>query len=537
MEDVRNGTYGTSGVLDLHGKPTAEVTAARGLTLSACELNCGTEHARFEWFTFSQEFSSWLLPWLALSSQLPFGATSRLDNAFALLLAMGSPALAVFSLSLTLLQRRWISQRFSDMSTVFPNAYRIKRVVLAFEQLNVRLAESGPGSDGLLESLVALPENDEWWAWLSNRVDSLPMWTIPAAVSIFWVVLALAFTLVDSIASPVVDVHNHGHAVGSVWLWLIPVVAGWLQAGFESHPSRIAREVEHINESAFVAPAQLDFQGRDDPVPARDLGVYRALRIDTRQRHDAECPAPIFAYARVFKNSAQAEHIALMCDRVCDRLQAHIPAAFGRRQFTGGPAAASNRHGTASEVIRFCASGRESVWAPGIWRRIAYAAAAAVFMQWTTTGAAIAITYLTPTIGLGCRSGSFLIYGAVATIAWIVMLLSSILSHAASAEIGRTRAILAFIAESLRLTGKVLAAANAVWLVTLCIFQFSGFYSTCSCMSGAWSLGKDAYVMFVSWPELIELGTRTVWIVGIVAAGISAALYAAFIYFALSPDE
>jgi hypothetical protein len=50
-----------------------------------------------------QKFSAWLLPWLALLSQLPFGATHRLDNFVSVLLAVGSPTLAAYSLTLTVL--------------------------------------------------------------------------------------------------------------------------------------------------------------------------------------------------------------------------------------------------------------------------------------------------------------------------------------------------------------------------------------------------------------------------------------------------
>ncbi|KZV78004.1 hypothetical protein EXIGLDRAFT_718811, partial [Exidia glandulosa HHB12029] len=396
-----------------------------------------------------------------------------------------------------------------------------------------------------LESLIVLPENERWWHWLSERLESVQMWTIPAAVSIFWVILALVFTLVDSIASPVIDISNHGHAVGAVWLWLIPVVAGWLQAGFESHPSRVAREVDHINDtSAFVAPAQLQGDSDSDaPVLVRDQTVHHAIVVDTRQYRDvdSDCPAPIFAYARVFRSSEQIEHVALMCERVCENLSKRIPVASGRREWASN--SHSNLRGTVSEVIRFCSPRAQSHWAPGVWKRIFYASVTAIAMQWVTTGAGIYITYLTPTVGLGCRSGSFLAYGLAATLAWILLLLSSILNHASVSTYTpgakrRPNHILDTICTLLSFAGKSIAAANAVWLVTLCIFQFSGFYSTCYCMSSAWSLGKDAYAMLgVTWDELVQLGTRTVWVMGVVSTGLAASLYAAFIYFVLSPEE
>lgn len=51
-----------------------------GLTYGRCVQYCGSGQESFNWSIFSQQFSGWLLPWLALVSQLPFGSESRLDN-------------------------------------------------------------------------------------------------------------------------------------------------------------------------------------------------------------------------------------------------------------------------------------------------------------------------------------------------------------------------------------------------------------------------------------------------------------------------
>ena len=70
----------TDGGVDYNGKPVINPQDAVGLTFAACKEQCGTGQESFNWTIFSQQFSAWLLPWLALVSQLPFGAESRLDN-------------------------------------------------------------------------------------------------------------------------------------------------------------------------------------------------------------------------------------------------------------------------------------------------------------------------------------------------------------------------------------------------------------------------------------------------------------------------
>jgi len=70
----------TEGGTDYNGNPVADPKQAVALTYKACIEWCGSGRKPFRWSAFSQEFSAWLLPWLALVSQLPFGAGSHLDN-------------------------------------------------------------------------------------------------------------------------------------------------------------------------------------------------------------------------------------------------------------------------------------------------------------------------------------------------------------------------------------------------------------------------------------------------------------------------
>ena len=71
-----NATGGT----DFFGRPVNNSQDAVSLTYNVCKSLCGTGQEAFNWSVFSQQFSAWLLPWLALVSQLPFGAENRLDN-------------------------------------------------------------------------------------------------------------------------------------------------------------------------------------------------------------------------------------------------------------------------------------------------------------------------------------------------------------------------------------------------------------------------------------------------------------------------
>src|ERR1700676_465688 len=97
FNDIRNGVYGTEGGTDINGSPV-NVSKAVGISPALCERACGTGPEAFEWVAFSQKFTSWLLPWLALISQLPFGASDGVDNSLVIPLSVGSPTLAAYSL-------------------------------------------------------------------------------------------------------------------------------------------------------------------------------------------------------------------------------------------------------------------------------------------------------------------------------------------------------------------------------------------------------------------------------------------------------
>ena len=62
------------------------------------------------------------------------------------------------------------------------------------------------------------PENDRWWREMAGWLDYTHTWSISAIAAIAWVVIAYLFTnIVDNRGS-------NGQSVGSVWLWLLPII-------------------------------------------------------------------------------------------------------------------------------------------------------------------------------------------------------------------------------------------------------------------------------------------------------------------------
>jgi len=75
LKDFRNDPNATGGV-NYRGRPTSPAQAA-GFTYKTCTARCGRDSEAFMWREFAH---SWLPPWVALISQLPFGSGNHLDD-------------------------------------------------------------------------------------------------------------------------------------------------------------------------------------------------------------------------------------------------------------------------------------------------------------------------------------------------------------------------------------------------------------------------------------------------------------------------
>jgi len=136
-------------------------------------------------------------------------------------MSVGSPALAAYSLALTSLNARLVfrrAQRIKDKSRT-----DVARALVALQQTPLELTKD--------ERLLAfIPTNDQWRQEIADRLSRRNAWSLATGSSVAWVVVAFLFTLVDSFVSldDTIDGDSEGHAVGTLWLWLLCLVIGWL---------------------------------------------------------------------------------------------------------------------------------------------------------------------------------------------------------------------------------------------------------------------------------------------------------------------
>ena len=203
----------------------------------------------------------------------------------------------------------------------------------------------------------------------------------------------------------------------------------------------------------------------------------------------------------------------------------------------------------------------------GIWIGIGFSAILAMFVQWGTTGAALMIAYLTPTKGLGCRSGGYLLYGSTATVSWLLLAMSSLFSHSTMLRYQREqqkqpivdphsarendttshvngiplihlvtpvsrssspkslrstsasiwyRVPVRGLAAVTRYLGKTLAIANALFVVAISLFEFTGGFDNCWCKSDVIGLGNSGWVALFKTAHDLEQVASVQWGMGVV---------------------
>ncbi|KAJ6551672.1 hypothetical protein B0H19DRAFT_1264320 [Mycena capillaripes] len=545
LAKIQNKDWGLLGGMDNTGRPISNISQATAISYDLCVEACGSGSEPFVWNIFSQQFSAWLLPYLALVSQLPFGANHRLDNLVSMLLTVGSPTLAAYSLALTVLNGHWIARRFSHLS--YPNVRNAVKILSSLQQSALQVN----ADDSLLASLVVLHANDDFWEELVVWLNYVHTWSISAVASILWVVIAYVFTVVDSFSGVVTSstLNANGQAVGSIFLWLLPIVVGWLQISPKCDSERVHQAMERANKIAYVATPD------GEPTFAYNVSSKRAisLRKGVGDIHsDEQITAPIFNYARFLPWTLAVEDVYYAFREASERSDSHQPVDSGSGWEKGDKNTRIHHHNRRGSLAQVTAYVRlvplttyakpRSRWGSGVLSRFLLAAFLALALTWGTTGAAILVAFFTPTKGLACRSGSYLIYGVNSTLVWILLVTSSGLAHYSTFTVSfkgrymhtkatRMAGVFSII---LRRVGKVLASLNAVWILLACLFQFSSFFDRCWCNSSVFYLGKNAYNVIDVKPEDVA-ALNAPWIGGVALASGCAVLFMGFVNLLIHP--
>lgn len=541
-----------------------------------------------------------------------------------------------FSLTVTMLNVQWVTNRFRELlhrpdSSSAQDMYKryqdAARAALYFLQEAQQAPTRVVQLKGQFSSLVVLPENQPWWRKLQERLKATrrPV-TFSLIAQTLFAVIAWVFTIAAAYDKSLGD---QAQALilssGTLWVWLVPIVSGWVFVGTQSTSDSIKEAL--TAEKAYQAPLP-GAAGTPYTVGAVGQREQTGLRVRSGltmplhpnptfyggfdEEKEPQLPGwcggningdeknlgPIFNYARIFTWFQLAETIARAFENTLAKvernevppgpLEQSLQNTFRRSDASGeigspaknpGPAdycsdssrnglmshyrhpsevksdQASNQSGsyprtstpvlpteqvrdgetTSDRVAQYCGlDGKDSIKAypewgdldSDWWVKIVAATSMAVFIQWGTTGAAIIISYLTEVQGLGCRSGTYSLYGIFSTAAFILLLSSAFFSHQAMLKYqrvlardkykddpraikhhsrGRGHTAICALAIITRVTGKIIVVANTIWVITTSLWEVVGFFDSCWCLGTVLNLGEKAWVvLFKSSTELRE---------------------------------
>lgn len=161
---VQNGSFGLEGVTDRNGLLTTNLSLAEGYQYQFCVTNCGGGSEYNSYKTFSDQATIWFLPWFLLLAQIPYFTSGKIGDFVVMLLSIGSPTTALYSLFVTILDRKWLKsygnmvvERHDIDKTMFSD---ISEVLSSLHQFPVEIEEV---------SLLAFSFADKkWW----NRLRS-----------------------------------------------------------------------------------------------------------------------------------------------------------------------------------------------------------------------------------------------------------------------------------------------------------------------------------------------------------------------------
>ncbi|KAG8820238.1 hypothetical protein FRC17_010212 [Serendipita sp. 399] len=575
VSDVRNHTLAYEPFLvRLDGQQTTNSSEAVGADYGTCKAYCGTAASPFQWSLFSQQFTGWLLPFLALTAQLPYESDGTWHDLMSLFLTVGSPPLAMYSLALTIFNSRYARRQLDGLFLRYQDPQR--QLILDDLKLRVfqslRVSQQEPFELGNLGPYDLRWDNTEkaelelrWWKTLHETLSSKARsFTASLATQAAWAFVAFSFTWVDALGSEKIgtNVTAYGLAISLCWSWVMVLVLGWFFAGVSLSRRPMTEAITRTN---LTHPDTLP---RLAPYERRRGRAYVAL--SRRIAGDAERPGPLYNYARAFVWAHMVEQ-AIETIRL-NALEPQ-PTVF-QIQSPSQVAGPSSTTLMMTQIVTPPSSpavplsqpsrpplqpivslggvtmttdnnfARRYLWEEGealvlsrraVYSRMAWAAISALVLNIATVSSAFWLDFLTPSVGLGCRSGGVLVYWMGSYIVWIAMVSSAALSdrwsvHEAKRRItknGRQPGLypLGVLAVALRTFGKAASIINSAWIILHSLFEFSRFYSQCYCQTNR----GTAIWLFLDTVTIREVyNVRETWFGLAILTGAVCTIYIAF---------
>ncbi|KAF6820863.1 hypothetical protein CPLU01_12677 [Colletotrichum plurivorum] len=494
-------------------------------------------------------------------------------------IGLGSPMLMTFSLMMTILNKRWIRKKFGNTLSTSgarrnpePGIVARARAALVIaedaQQVPMRLIQR----EGWLARQIVLDVHTTWWKDAAKSLESTRRGvTLSLVAQLSVAVISWILAIVGSLTQNVGDTAEAlALSAGSLWIWLVPVIIGWVLVGTQNKSDTISAAVGKTRSSRDVQcgiHVAGDFLADPSSVCVNATGPTNGTgNTDRTERRKKfwnvnvygyqKQQGPAFNYARAltwinfadrlhdaFEKAIEVYHRPENQDLagLPDEQGSHVrvseasgltpencrPDNHSQRPPTPTsptPPATSTDSLASQTVLLTTHDLREypaleevsSDARSAFWEHIAFSMLMGVFLQWGTTSLAFAMAHETVVKGLGCRSGAYLLYGILSTFGCFSMLLSAALSHFTMRgyELTPSRRgapLVGAFAVMTLLLGRFLLVANTTWLLVMSIWELIGFFDSCYCASAEFSKGAEGWVLLFKVADDLKEDAQMPW--------------------------
>jgi hypothetical protein len=174
---------------------------------------------------------------------------------------------------ITTLNSRRIKARFERIA--YPNSNQAVIILDNLQQSLLRVQKTSlDGQIPLLASQIVLPQNDQWWKRGATTSGFTHTWTMANIASVGWAIIAYIFTKASMFND---DMIGMGVAVACAWIWLLPVVVGWLQTSSNCDEAKLRAKLAALNETQYICRPSDD--PAVPPVNAHEITDECAIEI------------------------------------------------------------------------------------------------------------------------------------------------------------------------------------------------------------------------------------------------------------------
>jgi hypothetical protein len=242
---------------DYNNNVTYNISDAWGCSLSDCSRLAPQSGWMFiDWNILAPNLGAWLIPWLALTAQLPFETRGVTTNLMSLAMAVGSPMLAGYSLALMVLNARWINICFANLrdqgKRVLPSRPEhynplnaIRWILIEVQHVPIKFVW---GSNHDFAQMLVRPENTKTWENLRLEILKTKRGrTLSLFAQLWWVIIAQFLAICQLFASGnQIGNTGMGVSINTLWAWMLPVVWGWVFVGTQINATSVRDAIDSI---------------------------------------------------------------------------------------------------------------------------------------------------------------------------------------------------------------------------------------------------------------------------------------------------